>query len=254
MLNSTEYLLKSSEPLNYQMSSLFQGALMERIPETFGDFLHQSQMHPYSQHLEKRGSEWFWIINTLDDPTHEEFQKIIRDEDHLTLRKHDIEVDIARQKSKMLDEKKLRDIFYVGEVQSYFHIRFLTPTAFKRQGNYLFYPELFCIYQSLMNRCDAVFDWGFSDQDTLEELTANSKIISYRLNSTLFSLEGVRIPSFLGKISIKVGGTDTMKRFAKMLFQFGEYSGIGIKTSMGMGAISLEEVEHKWRKESLKKE
>lgn len=30
-----------------------------------------------------------------------------------------------------------------------------------------------------------------------------------------------------------------MANFAKMLFQFGTYAGIGIKTSLGMGAIQL---------------
>ena len=90
-----------------------------------------------------------------------------------------------------------------------------------------------------MNRCDAVLDGGFTDEDALAELTEHARIIRYRLNSTFFSLEGVRIPSFLGTITIKITGTATMKRFAQMLLRFGEYSGVGIKTSIGMGAIAL---------------
>jgi CRISPR-associated endoribonuclease Cas6 len=30
-----------------------------------------------------------------------------------------------------------------------------------------------------------------------------------------------------------------MARYARLLFKFGQYSGIGIKTSMGMGAYRL---------------
>ena len=32
-------------------------------------------------------------------------------------------------------------------------------------------------------------------------------------------------------------GTKTMTNFANMLFEFGEYSGVGIKTALGMGCI-----------------
>lgn len=41
----------------------------------------------------------------------------------------------------------------------------------------------------------------------------------------------------MGKITIKIRGTQTMTNFANMLFKFGNYSGVGIKTSIGMGAI-----------------
>ena len=54
-------------------------------------------------------------------------------------------------------------------------------------------------------------------------------------------MEKVKIPAFIGKITIKLTGTKTMTNFANMLFEFGEYSGIGIKTSLGMGCIKLNE-------------
>ena len=34
-------------------------------------------------------------------------------------------------------------------------------------------------------------------------------------------------------------GTSTMVNFANMLFRFGTYSGIGIKTSLGMGSFKI---------------
>lgn len=50
-----ELKLKSQEELSYQMASLFHGALMELLPQEYGDYLHLSQLHPYTQHLEYRG-------------------------------------------------------------------------------------------------------------------------------------------------------------------------------------------------------
>ena len=79
------------------------------------------------------------------------------------------------------------------------------------------------------------------DEETLEQLCENSQIVRYDLKSVNFFVEKVKIPAFIGKITIKLTGTKTMTNFANMLFEFGEYSGIGIKTSVGMGCIKLNE-------------
>ena len=42
-------------------------------------------------------------------------------------------------------------------------------------------------------------------------------------------------------MSVRIHGTDTMSRYARLLFRFGEYSGVGIKSSIGMGAMRIVE-------------
>ena len=69
----------------------------------------------------------------------------------------------------------------------------------------------------------------------------HTSIQQYQLRSTAFSLEGVKIPAYLGTIALRVRGTNTMADFANLLLQFGEYSGVGIKTSLGMGAYKRKE-------------
>ena len=78
-----------------------------------------------------------------------------------------------------------------------------------------------------------------SDEDTLKYITENSSVSDFKIRSTRFPLEGIKIPSYMGEITIKFSGTDTMARYGKMLLEFGEYSGVGIKCGMGMGAIKL---------------
>lgn len=56
-------------------------------------------------------------------------------------------------------------------------------------------------------------------------------------------MEGIKIPSFIGEIGIRINGTDTMARYVKLLARFGEYSGVGIKTAMGMGAFRIKQKE-----------
>lgn len=89
-----------------------------------------------------------------------------------------------------------------------------------------------------MNKYDAaVGENVMLDEETLDQLCEKAQIVRYDLKSVNFSLEGVRIPAFIGKITIKMNGTKTMTDFANMLIEFGTYAGVGIKTALGMGYI-----------------
>ena len=241
MLARIEMKLGCQENLSYQMSSLFHGVLMERLSEEYDDFLHQSRLHPYTQHLERRDGDWYWVVNALN---REAVQKIIYEAlipaDRIMIKKTDQELSVEKKQVEECTYRELTDQFYLSESSRYIQIHFITPAAFKQQGRYVFYPDLRCIYQSLMNKYDAaVKEESMCDEETLEELCRNSEIRGYDLKSTQFYLEGIKIPSFIGKLTIRVGGTRTMADFANLLFRFGTYSGVGIKTALGMGAIKL---------------
>lgn len=241
MPSKLELKLQSSEEIVYQMSSLFHGALMELLPSEYVQYLHISQLHPYTQHIEFRNGVWYWVICCLDrDATqiiiHDTLMKI----EHIFIKNRKMTIEITEKKYSEQTYKTLMDGFYDGECSRYIHIHFIAPTAFKRDGRYVFYPDIRCIFQSLMNKYDAaVNDESMVDDETLEQLCDNAQITGYDLKSVNFELEGVRIPSFIGKITIKMNGTSTMSSFANMLFQFGTYSGVGIKTALGMGSFKI---------------
>ena len=77
------------------------------------------------------------------------------------------------------------------------------------------------------------------DEETLNQLVEYSYISFHRLRSVSFPLQGKTIPGFVGQLTIRFKGPETLARYARMLFEFGEYSGVGIKTGMGMGAIKI---------------
>ncbi len=236
-----EIKLNCQEALSYQMSSLFHGVLMEYIPCEYVSFLHQSRLHPYAQHLEYREQKWYWVINALtQDAAETIFNTILLETDSINIQKRGLTIPVESRNLYEYSYEKLAGQFYHTESDRYVQLHFITPTAFKQQGRYVFYPDIRCIYQSLMNKYDsAVSDECLYDEETLNELCANSEIKHYDLKSTRFHLEGVRIPSFIGKITVRLRGTQTMANFANLLFQFGTYSGIGIKTALGMGAIRI---------------
>lgn len=248
MLAKMEMRLQCTEPLASQMSSLFHGALMELLPKEYADYLHETGMHPYSQHLMMKDKNWYWVVTCLNKKA---VQIIMHDSlyktEQIVLKNKELTITITGRSYQEISLKSLMEQFYEQTDSRYIQLHFYTPTAFKQKGRYLFYPDIRCIYQNLMNRYDAASDKeSMIDEETLEQLCDNTEIVNYDLKSTRFHLEGVRIPSYIGKITLRLRGTQTMTNFAWMLFRFGEYAGIGIKTAIGMGAVRIvEEGERK---------
>lgn len=239
MVARLELKLKCREALSYQMASLFHGVLMELLPEEYADELHYSQLHPYTQHLECREDVWYWVVCALNEQAVKIILKdALWDVKQIVLKKKQILIEICGKQYEEMPYKQFMEHFYHEEHGRYLQIQFVSPTAFKQRGNYVFFPDLHCLFQSLMNKYDAAAGHHIMlDEETLEQLCANAQIVRYDLKSVSFSLEGVRIPSFIGKITIRMNGTKTMAGFANMLIEFGTFSGVGIKTSLGMGYI-----------------
>ena len=242
MLAELRMKLEVDKPeFGYYQSSNMQGILMEQIDMDYAARLHEQGMKPYSQYL-LIGEEKEWIVKTC---TQEAYQEIILPllNQHFTqfvIEKKNMNVNIKEKQLKTVDKNELLNEFYSDTGSHYLNLEFLTPVSFKSHGRYIIMPDTRYIYQSLMNKYSAASDkMEMYDDETLEQLVNNSSIVQYRLKSTFFPLEGVKIQSFKGEMNIKVSGTDTMARYARLLARFGEYSGVGIKTAMGMGALKL---------------
>ena len=144
------------------------------------------------------------------------------------------------------EERELLDEFYDTSCPKYLDIQFMSPTAFKQDGRYVIYPDLRLIYGSLMRKYSAVSgELDMIDEDLLNQLTDHSSITRYRLQTILFPMEKTNITGFVGNISIRVHGPETLVRYVRLLLRFGEFSGVGIKTGMGMGAMRYNRREPK---------
>lgn len=80
------------------------------------------------------------------------------------------------------------------------------------------------------------------DNETINYIAAHTKVTSYNLRSRYFSRtanSSDKIPGFYGSLKIYVSGPQSLRGLVSLLLNFGEASGIGIKTSMGMGGMQL---------------
>ena len=150
----------------------------------------------------------------------------------------DNEVRILRRDVEIVKLAQLTQDFYEFPTSGKYTLEFLTPTMFRQRGRYVILPDMRLIVQSLMMKYSAASDTtDMTDEDTLEQILEESFVTRHRLQSAVFSAEGRNFTGFVGNLTFCCRGTETMARYLRMLFTFGEFSGIGTKTAMGMGAM-----------------
>lgn len=236
--------ISEEQEFSYQKASLMQGVLMEWLTPEYAEKLHTNGWNPYSQYLEKKQGKWYWIVNIFQEEAFQEIYPVLMNASNtdIFLKHGNQRIKIAGKETEITDLQELMNEFYFKDSPRQICIRFKTPTAFKQKGGYLFVPDIGCILKSMIHKYDAVTSGeGNIDEDILDELLRNIQISRYHLRSTVFHMEGVKIPAFLGEVKFVLRGTQTLANYIHFLFQFASYSGIGIKASMGMGAIEIVE-------------
>lgn len=227
-----------SQEIDIRQSSNFQGILMEQIDTQYAEWLHGNQLHPYSQFLVREEGKTFWCVNTLTSEAYDKILCPLQKLEQVNMRKKETVLKLGERQISLCNEKELVREFYEDSCPRYLEVRFVTPTAFKQDGKYVIYPDLRLIFASLMRKySEASEGMEMADEDTLEELSENCEIVRYHLRTVPFPLEKVRIHGFTGYIRIRVKGPETLARYVRLLLRFGEFSGTGIKTGIGMGAM-----------------
>lgn len=231
---------------NFQMEdvlSKLEKFLFSLVSDEYKMILNTYELKPYSCNFQKDGGKYFWIINTLT--------KEARDYIALPFIKNDKDSNFIEYNNEIIKIKDIEVVqttydslisknYLTKEKNNYITINFKTPTAFKSYGQYIFYPDISLIYKSIIRKYNEFSrDYEIDDDEILNFIVENTKVIDYKLKSTRFHLAGNKIPSFIGNVRIKIIGPETNKNLINLLLNFGEYSGVGIKTALGMGAIEI---------------
>lgn len=236
----------SADGINYRKASDFQGVLFTKIDSEYADFLHKEQMHPYSQYIYQDEHRWYWKVSTLNN---EAYKRIIEpllapEFNRFHINNGDINVDIKNKSIVTKSYSDLMEDFYEKPAENNFDLQILTLTAFKQRGRYNVTPDLRLIFQNLMMKYSIILgNENMEDEDTLNQIIDDTIVSKYRLKTGIFPIEGRNIPGFNGNLSLRLFGSETMMRYVRLLLKFGEFSGVGIKTGMGMGAIKIIEEE-----------
>ncbi len=239
MIVKLKFNIEKNDKININMSSLLHGFLIENLENNFAEEMHQMSMRPYSQNISVENSNWYWNINTLNAVAYKKIISNIENLKKVYLTHNKNEIVIKNKEIIKSDYNKLFYKNYIEEKNSrYIDIEFLTPTAFKKDNRYVNYPDKKLIFSNLIKRYDLFSEiTKIYDEKLIKEFNDKSEIVKYNLRSTYFYLEGIKIPSFKGRITLKIGGSNVLVNLSNMLLEFGEFSGVGIKTALGMGAL-----------------
>lgn len=246
MLYEAIFPLTFSEPIPIRpdMGSIFQGALMEIIDNDDARTLHAMQLRPYTQsvmydHARRKG---VWRITTLNPYGYSAvLEKILAYDKPLYLRQRQVAVSLGTPVIRQTTYEALGDaIFQAPQGPRIVNVTMRTATTFKHDNMYDILPSMERCYGSLLAKWNT-----FSTTSTLEQaglaadLSQYCRLVKYHLDSQVFGLEGIRINGFVGTMRLRFSGNDMVRRLQGLLWAFAPYSGLGIKTAMGMGAVEV---------------
>lgn len=226
--------------------SIMHGMLMEKFSPDMAEELHKSELKPFSQHLNiNKDGNTTWRLTGLNN----EMEKFLKDlsknyiKEKWRLKQKGFDI-ILGEPTFVLDKsyKQIADESFLSETpKRKIKFVFKTPSTFKKDGEYVLYPTASLIIKSLYAKWDS-FTNGLrlDDPEVREHLEKHIKIIGYNLKTSSFDLNGISVMGFYGQTILSIKGPEALVKLTNMIIEFGKFSGIGIKTALGMGGLDIE--------------
>lgn len=246
MLAKLDIEFTCEEKINYNIGSSLHGLLMQMIDSEYAEYLHNNALKPFSQCINKiqQPNTYLWQISTINKNA---FERLITpilnfNKNTLTLTKNNIELNVQKKTiHSTITYEELANKCFEENNKNKIKLKFITPTTIKVNGDYQLFPDLKTFYPSLLNKWNTFCsEISLDDEETKQHLINYSKIVDYKLRSTRFYMEKVKINSFMGVVDIRFFGPQTLTNISNLLFKYSEYTGVGAKTALGMGGVRIE--------------
>lgn len=227
--------------LRYEHSYALYGELMSRIDSDIADMLHMEGFTPLSQHLELNRESVAWVVTTFDDTVSDAFLRAAHEIKEISL--HDSGLILTLSEPLLENETSVESLLRessnsIQTARS--RIEFVSPTGFKSDEQYVLYPSSDLILKSLITKWNAVSrEYVLDDAELVKMLLSSVSISGYKLSSYDYRMKNQRIRAFSGSVTMRTKLAAPLERIYTMLLRFGEYSGVGIKTALGMGGIKI---------------
>jgi len=195
-------------------------------------------------YFDKERGQYIWRISAV---TAEAVNRILRpvlempDKIYLKQKRGHIYI----QKRTVLEETSYEALmakFWSEEVE-YIQAKLqcLSTTSFKVDQQYTIFPEAFRIYRYLLRQWNQFTSYEMMDsEDLLAALESAVFIRDYNLRMGMYGLEGIKIRGFRGQIVMQFKRNLVMQRILSLLTYYSQFTGLGIKTALGMGGVQSE--------------
>lgn len=239
MITLYRFSVSSSTPLRASDGYRLYGWLMEQVPEEFGELLHQQQLTPISQHLlcDRDGSSW--TVALLDSAVQEILGPVLDNLRSIPLHGDSCQARLTER--RQIDS--VQELIAAGAdmgARKRITLQFCSPASFKQNNRYVLFPQERLILQSLIAKWDALLpEYPLNDPDAVQMLENGIHITDYKLRSARYFLKGAHIPGFIGQITLTVSLSPPMQQIWNALCVLAPFTGIGIKTALGMGGVRI---------------
>lgn len=206
--------------------------LLTQLPEKIAEQLHDQEAQSVSQHLDQN----IWTVNLLGEEAFDCFDRVLGEVTEINLHADQILITECRKHTVKSPEEFLQS--GRGILSKKAEILFVSPTSFKQAGRYAVFPQEALLLQSLLTRWNQYSSFYLlQDEELVEELKRGIHIVDYSLRTGRFRLKDSAIPGFYGKVIIEARLPLVLQEIWNALLCFAPYSGIGIKTTLGMGGV-----------------
>lgn len=122
-----------------------------------------------------------------------------------------------------------------------FKLRFLTPTAFAQNRTHLPLPIPLLMFRSWLERWNYFAPVYLGGDELLAYLSDAVALKSHKIQTRLFSLPHGYVNGFTGYATLQVlRSTDPLlTNVANLLVRYGQFTGTGMKTRLGMGQTEI---------------
>lgn len=214
----------------------FYAELLRRAPPAFAETIHDnpSAPVPISQYLAGTRDAPLWHVSLLGEACEEAMLPVLEDIRQVYLEKGEYTFDLD-----ICTVHRLETLDQLFEAcQDATGLRFESPCAFKSRGAYVNFPTPWLLVQSLVKKWNGcVTECPIEDEDGqgVLALAEGLCIQDYKLHSTRHHLKAGLVPSFMGQLMLDNKLQGFHRQLAQALLCFAGYSGVGIKTALGMG-------------------
>ncbi len=228
--------------------SLLHGMLMERLSPACQEVLHNGEVHPFSQWVEiTKKDQFVWHVQAMDDELAKEMETVFS-EKNVWRCKHlgcDFTPEGIQKQSLSLAEY-MKPYFLAEQAPAGLTVAFRTPCTHKVQGRYALFPSVELIGNSLRNHLCAISpSIALADDEVMDQVLRFTRISRYELRSSVFHLEWAYVTGYTGRLELHFDGPDALRRLSGVLFGIADWSGIGIKTALGMGGCTVKLLDRK---------
>ena len=231
------------------IGSVLHGVLMELVGTDYAGQLHEAGLRPYSQYVyfDKAKNQYIWhlsavtadAVNRIVRPMLEIPDKIYLKQKcgHLYIKDRTILEETFHK--ALIQRFWSSDVFYTQAI-----LQCVSTTSFKVDKQYTIFPEAFRIYRYLLRQWNQFSTFEAMDNDSLlEPFESGVFIRDYNLRMGIYGLEGIKIRGFRGQVVMQFKRNEELQRVLALLSYYSQFTGLGIKTALGMGGVKCEVIE-----------